>query len=653
MAKKVSNLVQVPLFHAAQGDWTPPDVNTFPQWPEKGRVSIDFETRDDQLKSLGPGPRRGGYIVGYSFAIEDGFRTYVPLRHGGGDNVPNPEAALQYLRDQARRFRGKGTVLVGANLPYDLDFAEEAGIEFRPEWHRDVQVADPLIWELHDSYSLDNIAKRRGFAGKEEAELQQAARDWGVDPKSELWKLPGRYVFKYGCADVTLPLEILRKQEHDIEEQELQRVFDLESRVLPVLVKMRRRGVLIDQPHLQRVEDFAIIECGKSLAEVKHHTQRTLVMEDVMKPGAVAPILEMIGVRLDETSLGKPSIDKDLLDKLDHPVAKALARARRLYKLRNTFVASVREHMTNGRIHCTFNQLRGSSAQDSEIEGAEDEKGARYGRLSSCDPNLQQQPGRDPEFAKLWRSIYVPEPGMLWAACDYSKQEPRVLTHYAELCKCRKAREFADRLRNDFDACPYKELAKVTKTGYKETKIIYLGLSYSMGGAKLCHSLKLPTVWRPGRDGKLREFAGPEGDGLFKAFHEGAPFIKELNYAIQYAIQDRGYIITLGGRKIHFPLKAVPTRNPVTGKEERYDWAHKGLNRLIQGSSADQTKAAVVALDDAGHYLQLQVHDEVDGSVKDEDEGKAMGQIMRDVVKLTVPMRVDVEIGASWGASMG
>jgi DNA polymerase I-like protein with 3'-5' exonuclease and polymerase domains len=652
-AKMGKNDVQVPLWHVLQGDWTPPDISSLPPWPTKGRVSIDFETRDDHIKSLGPGVRRGAYIIGYSFAIEDGPAHYIPLRHAGGDNVSNPAAALQYLRDQAKRFRGPGTTLVGANLPYDLDFAEEAGIEFRPEWFRDIQVADPLIWELHESYSLDAIAKRRGFDGKDEAELQQAARDWGVDPKQELWKLPGRYAYKYGVADVLLPLQILRKQEREIEDQELQAIFDLESRLLPVLLRMRRRGVLIDQPHLQRVEDFAIRECAVSLAEVKAHTRRSLVMDDVMKPAAVAPVLEMIGVRLDTTTLGKPSIDKDLLDKLDHPVAKALARARRLYKLRNTFVASIREHMTNGRIHCTFNQLRGSSAQDSDIKEAEDEKGARYGRLSSCDPNLQQQPARDPEFAKLWRSIYIPEPGMLWAACDFSQQEPRVLTHYAELCGCRKAREFGDKYRTDPKADTYDGLSAMTRTKRTQTKIIYLGLSYSMGGAKLCKSLKLPTVWRPGRDGKLREFAGPEGEALFKAFHEGAPFIRELNYKIQDAIQERGYIRTLLGRKIHFPPKAVPTANPVTGKMEPYDWAHKGLNRLIQGSSADQTKKAVVDLDDAGHFIQLQVHDEVDGSVRDAEEGQQMGEIMRNAVKLTVPMRVDVEIGPSWGGSMG
>lgn len=648
-AKMGRNDVQVPLWHALEKPWSPPELSSLPTWPTHGRVSIDVETRDDLLKKFGPGVRRGAYIVGYSFAIEGGPSFYVPMRHAGGDNVENPENAIAYLRDQAKQFRG---TIVGANLQYDLDFLAEEGVNFTPEWFRDVQVADPLIWELHDSYSLENIAQRRGLQGKNEEQLRRAAQDWGVDPKTELWKLPGRHVSGYAIGDAELPLAILRQQEEDIAKEDIQAIFDLESRLLPVLLKMRRRGVLIDQPHLQRVEDFAIAECAKSLAEVKHHTGRSLVMDDVMKPGAVAPVLESVGVRLDTTSLGKPSIDKDLLDKIDHPVGKALARARRLYKLRNTFVASIRSHMTNGRIHASFNQLRGASAQDSEIEGAEDEKGARYGRLSSCDPNIQQQPARDPEFAKLWRSIYIPEPGMLWAACDFSQQEPRVLTHYAEATKCRKAKDFGDMYRTNPKADTYDGLSAMTKTERKQTKVIYLGLSYSMGGAKLCRTLKLPTVWKPGRDGKLREMAGPEGEALFRAFHDGAPFIRDLNYKIQDAIQARGYIKTLLGRKIHFPLKEFPTTNPVTRKEERYDWAHKGLNRLIQGSSADQTKKAVIDLDEAGHFLQLQVHDEVDGSVKDEAEGQHMGEIMRNAVVLTVPMRVDVEIGPSWGGSM-
>lgn len=652
MAKRVvkigKNDIQVPLWHALEKDWSPPNVSELPMWPERGRIGIDVETRDDKLTTLGPGVRRGAYIVGYSFAIEDGPAHYVPLRHGAGDNVANPDAAMQYLRDNMSRFRG---TVVGANLQYDLDFLEEEGVTMpNVEWVRDIQIADPLIYELHNSYSLQAICERRGLEGKDEEKLRQAAADWGVDPKNELWKLPGRYASTYAISDVTRPLAILRKQEVEIEEYNLWPIFDLESRLLRVLLKMRRRGVLIDQAHLQRVEDFAILEGNRSCQQIKELTGRTLALHDVMKPAAIAPILTSIGVNLNPTTLGHPSIDKNLLDKLNHPVGKMLGRARRLYKLRNTFVASVRDHMTNGRIHCTFNQLRGSSAR--QDQDPDDEKGARYGRLSSCDPNLQQQPARDPEFAKMWRSIYIPEPGMLWAACDYSQQEPRVLTHYAELVRCNRAREFGDMYRNNPKVDTYDGLSAMTHTKRKDTKVIYLGLSYNMGGAKLCKSLNLPTVWKPARDGTLREMAGPEGEALFNAFHEGAPFIKELNYKIQDRVQERGVITTLLGRRIHFPKREVPRINPWTKKEEWYEWAHKGLNRLIQGSSADQTKKAVVDLDDAGHFLQLQVHDEVDGSVPNPEAGDSMAKIMREAIPLTVPMRVDVEIGPSWGGSM-
>lgn len=651
--KTGKNEVQLPLaaMYTQAEVWNPPVISDLPQWPTYGRVSIDVETRDDKLTTLGPGVRRGAYIVGYSFAIEDGPSYYIPLRHATGDNVTNPEAALQYLRDQAAQFRG---VLVGANLQYDLDFLAEIGVVFSPLWFRDVQVADPLIWELHQTYSLEDIAVRQGLMGKDEAELRLAASDWGVNPKKELWKLPGRFASNYAKRDVILPLEILRKQERMIESEDIQAIFDLESKVLPVLLRMRRRGVLIDQAQLQRVEDFAVVECLKSLEVVLHHTQRRVSMDDLMKNAALAPVIKAAGFEVGVTSDGKPHIDKAVLEGMKHPVGDALARARRLYKLKNTFVASIRDHMTNGRIHPTFNQLRGSSSQDDDIVGEDDEMGARYGRLSSCDPNIQQQPSRDPEFAKMWRSIYLPEPGTFWAACDFSQQEPRVLTHYAEKLSLSKAKEFGDMYRNDPKVDTYDGLSAMTKTKRKDTKIIYLGLSYSMGPPKLCRLLGLPTVWRPNpKTGRMQEYAGPEGTALFEAFHKGAPFIRLLDYKIRDAVQDRGYIRTLLGRKLHFPAKAEPTQNPWTGRMEKYDWAQKGLNRLIQGSSADQVKKSLVDLDATGAFLQLQVHDEIDGSIQSREEGLAWGEVMRNSVRLTVPMRVDVEVGSSWGGSMG
>ena len=156
----------------------------------------------------------------------------------------NKKQVTNYLKVNAKHFKGE---YVGAYLSYELDYWLEAGIEFHPEAKfRDVQIADPLINELHTTYKLDAIAKRYGLPGKDETLLKQAATVYGVDPKSGLWKLPSRYVGTYAEADVTQPLEILKRQEPLIKHHELERIWDLETDVLPVLVNMRRRGIRID-----------------------------------------------------------------------------------------------------------------------------------------------------------------------------------------------------------------------------------------------------------------------------------------------------------------------------------------------------------------------------------------------------------------------
>ena len=124
-------MTQIPLFEPAS-DWRAPELSSLPSWKGAKRVCVDIETRDPQLLKLGPGVRRDGYIVGVSFAIEDGPCHYLPVAHEAGGNLPK-EHVFQYLRDQAAVYRGLGTVIAGANLgPYDLDFLEEAGISFHP-----------------------------------------------------------------------------------------------------------------------------------------------------------------------------------------------------------------------------------------------------------------------------------------------------------------------------------------------------------------------------------------------------------------------------------------------------------------------------------------------------------------------------------------
>lgn len=647
-------MVQLPLFQP-EINWDPPKVSELPSWAGAKRVSIDIETRDDHIKRLGPGVRRGAYIVGYSFAIEDGPSYYVPVRHEGGDNVENPEAAIQYLRDQAKDFTGS---LCGAGMQYDLDFLAEVGVVFRRvAWFRDVQIAEPLIDELQLSYSLENISRRRGIPGKDEGALRDIAAVMGIrekDIKGSLWKFPARHVAAYGIQDAELPLQLLRRQERDIEDQDLWGIYDLESKLLPVLVKMRRRGVRVDFDRLDRVADWSYQEEKRYLESIYAQTLIRVEVGDVWKTGALVPVVRSLGAKVKTTEAGNPSIDNAFLKSLKHPVADALYCARKVNKLRTTFAKSVREHAVGDRIHCTFNQLRKTD------DNTDEQKGARYGRLSCTLPNLQQQPSRDdPDrglvFAKKWRSIYVPDEGGIWACNDYSQQEPRWLVHYAETCEltvrgfnCPSAIVAAEKYRNDPSTDNHTMMARIIydlgddekpeKWQRDNAKIIYLGLCYGMGGGKLARSLGLPTKRIEGRGGRMIVVAGEEAQAVLDLFNSRAPFVRSLAKLCERAAKRKGYLLTVLGRRCRFPKGA-----------RGYDWCHKGLNRIIQGSSGDQTKKAMVEADEAGYRLQLQVHDELDQTVSKPDEAKDLAIIMRECVKSRVPFKVDVETGPSWG----
>jgi DNA polymerase I-like protein with 3'-5' exonuclease and polymerase domains len=603
---------------------------------------VDIETCDPQLTELGPGVRRGAFIAGVSFAVEDGPSFYLPIAHEGGDNLPR-EHVLQYLRDQAAAFRG---TIVGMNLPYDLDFLAEERIVFREAQFRDVSVAACLINELHDSYSLEAILGRAGLPGKSEAGLERAARAWGLGKyvekkfrvKEDLWRLPARHVAEYAISDVELPLLLLRRQEREIEKQDLGQIWDLESRVLPVCVKMRRRGIRVDLQRLDQVETWLHGEEVLALGKVDHLTGVKIPPKDLLKKALVVRAFDAIGVKLPRTPTGQPKLTADVLRGIDHPVARELLRAKKLHKIRCDFVSSVRRHEVGGRIHPTFRSVKGAA------DGwKDDSEGAAYGRFAGSHPNLQQQPNpeKDPEISGVWRQIYLPDEGKVLAAIDYSAQEPRMLVHYAALTNCPGGREMAACYQENPRLDLHQATADLCEIARKPAKIIFLGKVYGMGGAKLCDSLGLPTEWWQPPTGKKVRVAGPEGRALIEAFNRLAPFVQRMSQGTETRARKAGYIRTILGRHCRFP------RNPL--KPNEYEWTHKALNRLIQGSSADQTKQAMVDAEAAGYKIQLPVHDELVLSVSDRAEAEEVGRIMCEAVPLLVPSMVDVAIGPNWG----
>jgi DNA polymerase I-like protein with 3'-5' exonuclease and polymerase domains len=222
------------------------------------------------------------------------------------------------------------------------------------------------------------------------------------------------------------------------------------------------------------------------------------------------------------------------------------------------------------------------------------------------------------------------------------------MVHYASLLNLPGADEAAEGYKNDDSTDFHQMVADMAGVSRKAAKTIGLGLMYGMGKSKMAGSLGLEI---------------DEADALIRKFHLNVPFLKGTVNAVMKRIDHNaanGTIRTLLGRKCRFPLwepmewgvnKALPYDEAIIkyGPRVKRAFTYKGLNKLIQGSAADQTKAGMVALHKAGYRVLLQVHDEVALSVATKKEAEEAAQIMIDAVKLEVPSRVDVEIGPSWG----
>jgi DNA polymerase I-like protein with 3'-5' exonuclease and polymerase domains len=647
-AEKAAGWLQAPLWEP-EITWKPTPVSALPVWTDAKRVCIDVECRDDTLYALGPGVRRGGYVCGIAFAIEDGPAHYLPIRHEGGGNL-SEDHVWGYLRDQGRAFTGE---VVFNSAPYDLDYLWENKVEFNSAaFHRDVQVGEPLLDELQKKYGLDAICARRGLVGKDENKLREHAKAWGIDPKTGLWRLHAGAVGHYAIGDVRAPLPLLRVQEKEIEEQNLRETYDLESRVTPALVRMTRRGLRVNLDELDHVETWAKERLEECLSRIHYLTG--VRIGSISNAAQVASALRKHNVEVPTKvhgGTGKQmfSVQKLWLQQQTDEVSKAIISGREFAKLLSTYVGGFRKHLVRDRLYPTFKQLVGASDED-EDGGDEDgdSSGARFGRCAAKHPNVQASMKRSKEIQKRWRKVIVPDEGKRWFKADLGQQEPRLTVHFAEICRLPGATQAGNAFREDPCFDPYQLMVELCKTPTDhdlkqlrdELKEVYLGRCYGMGGGKLAKKLRLPTVWRTNeRTGYTYEAAGPEAQEKIDRFDRGVPYVRALARLCTKSAQAKRYIIALGNRRVRFELDE---NNEI--KDE-----HKALNKLIQGSGAHQTKKALVDLDQEGFPLQLTVHDEFGYSGDDENEARRMGEITCNAVVIRVPFRCDIEAGPNYG----
>ena len=607
-------------------EWLPPA--SFPNLSEAKEIAIDLETCDPNMESLGPGwPRNDGYIVGYAIAV-DGWAGYFPVAHAGGGNL-DKRIVERWISDVLATPSDK----IMHNAAYDLGWLRATGFEVNGTIY-DTMLAAPVLDENRYAYSLNSLGFDYLKEIKSEQGLKESASDFGVHPKKELWKLPAMHVGDYAEQDAALTLKLWHNLRPLLIKDEVGSIFELETEVLPVLVDITLKGINFNRAQCER----HMAEMRRKETEILKYLKSQAGMQvDIWAAQSIAAAFDRLGIQYPKTAAGAPSFTKSFLDTHEHPMSKMILEARELNKTHGTFLEPYLKHSAkDGRIHTHFNQMRN------------EEGGTVTGRLSASNPNLQQVPARHEIIGPMVRGLFLPEEGQVWAANDFSSQEPRLLVHYAALLGLPGAEKMAQAYREDPNMDFHQMVADLAGIKRKAAKTIGLGLMYGMGKAKLATQLDLPM---------------DEASDLINTFHAKVPFLKGTVDAVMKRIEhpaSGGSIRTLLGRKCRFPLweptewgvnKALPREQAVIeyGVRIKRAGTYKGLNRLIQGSAADQTKAGMVALHKAGFRLLLQVHDEVALSVRNIDEAREAADIMAKAVTLEVPSRVDVETGPSWG----
>lgn len=656
--------MQLPLWKPSI-TWTPPQE--FPDLRRAPVIAVDTETRDPFIKQYGPGwAYNQGEIVGISVATEF-FKGYYPIAHQGGGNMDSV-AVFNWLKDQLKT----DTPKVFCYAQYDVGWLRRHGVEVKGLPY-DITTAEALLNENRTSYSLDTISTFHTGKGKDESKLREAAQAFGVDPKSGLWKLHAGYVGEYAEVDAVRTLETWKIQEPLLKMEDLWDLFLLETKLIPMAIDMRWRGVRVDLDRAEQISKTWRIKEAELLQEI--HNQCGLRIDPWAGKDLSIAFEQMdIEIEIPKTDSGNDSFKGDWLEDIAEqvPFASLVHRYRKINKARRDYIDThilefAGGSVGNGRLHFSTNLLKG------------DDGGTVSGRISIADPPLQQFPSveKDPEIGGGIRGCCLPEEGEFWGQLDYSSQEPRLTVHYAGLMNLPGARDAVARYNENPRTDYHQMVADMAGIPRKAAKTINLGLAYGMGGPKLCHKLGLPTrwIWRnpetqrweESEKGRGIEVAGPEGESLIKQYHQNVPFIQGLMDACGRVAADRGYIVTIGGRRCRFDFweasraKGAPQRydlalartqkrgDPWYGQVLRRAYTHKALNRLIQGSAADQTKKAMLWMYEEGILPLIQMHDELDVSVGDRRTLELAQRIMIEAVPLSVPTVVDVECGRDWG----
>ncbi|MCI4591499.1 DNA polymerase I [Sphingobium sp. BYY-5] len=585
----------------------------------EGLVAVDTET--DMLDCVSCA------LVGVSLAVGPNAACYIPVGHGGTDMFAERPEQLDKALVLARLkplLEDDSVLKIGQNLKYDLTVLRRHGIEIAP-------FDDTIVM----SFDLDAGQSLAGHGMDEAARVHLnhiciSFKEVVGTGKSQISfaEVPLDRATEYAAEDADVTLRLWKQFKTRVANEGANRVYELVDRPLVgVIARMELAGIKVDREALSRLS--AEFTAGIAALETEIH-------ELAGQPFAIGSTQQLGAILFDKMGYkggkkgksGAYSTDVTILEQLKAqgaPIAAKILDWRQLSKLKSTYTDALQAQINKdtGRVHTSYSLT-----------------GAQTGRLSSTDPNLQNIPIRT-EVGRQIRHAFVAEPGNVILAADYSQIELRLAAHMADVPALKQAFEQGEDIHNRTAQELFGEVNRDTR-----------------GRAKTINFAILYGISRWGLAGRL-EISADEAQDMISRYYERFPGISiYINETIEKA-RERGYTETLFGRKTWFPRIKAPVQHERQGAERA------AINAPIQGTSADIIKRAMArmgpALEAAGLpavKMLLQVHDELVFELPQGDVEAASAvirQVMETaaepIVKLSVPLGVEIGTGPSWGAA--
>jgi DNA polymerase-1 len=243
-------------------EWVMPDH--FPDLSGYDEIAIDLETRDPGIQTSGPGyMRRDGEVIGIAIAV-DGWQGYYPIAHETPPNM-DKKVVAKWLRKQCSY---DNVNYIFHNAFYDVGWLKTLDIDIKGKII-DTLIAAPLVDENRFRFDLNSLAKDYLQESKAETQLYEAAKAWGLNPKSEMWKLPASHVGDYAEQDAAVTLRLWHHLKKEIVKQQLTNIFELEIDLFPVLFEMKMKGVRVDTDKAERIKSDLQKQENKILGSIK------------------------------------------------------------------------------------------------------------------------------------------------------------------------------------------------------------------------------------------------------------------------------------------------------------------------------------------------------------------------------------------------